>query len=246
MRIPGSRSTYRLPILSFWQQLRAGRLARRWLQLAAGLVVAALAIALMVEARLGLDPWNVLHEGLVKHLGISFGTVTIVSGIIVLVLWVPLRQPLGAGTIVNTLLIGGLIDIALWAVPTPEAWWARVLFLLVGVVLCGAGAAVYLGSHLGPGTAGRADDGACREDRSQHPPGAYRIRGVGAAGRVSVGRDGGNRDGAVRCHDRPADPVLFAPRRGAPRATGGGRGAGLQVGSCCTCDPSTHRLRGDQ
>ena len=102
MRIPGSRSTYRLPILGFWQQLRAGRLVRRWLQLAAGLVVAALAIALMVEARLGLDPWNVLHEGLVKHLGVSFGTVTIVSGIVVLMLWVPLRQPLGAGTIVNT------------------------------------------------------------------------------------------------------------------------------------------------
>jgi len=151
MRISGSTSTYRLPILGFWQQLQAGRLVRRWLQLAAGLVVAALAIALMVEARLGLDPWNVLHEGLVKHLGVSFGTVTIVSGIVVLVLWVPLRQPLGAGTIVNTLLIGGLIDVALWAVPTPEAWWARVLFLLVGVVLCGAGAAVYLGSHLGPG-----------------------------------------------------------------------------------------------
>jgi uncharacterized membrane protein YczE len=151
MRILGSRSTYNLPILGFGQQLRAGRLARRWLQLGAGLVVAALAIALMVEARLGLDPWNVLHEGLVKHLGLSFGTVTIVSGILVLVLWVPLRQPLGAGTIVNTLLIGGLIDVALWAVPTPEAWWARVVFLLVGLVLCGAGAAVYLGSHLGPG-----------------------------------------------------------------------------------------------
>jgi uncharacterized membrane protein YczE len=113
MRISGSTSTYRLPILGFWQQLQAGRLVRRWLQLAAGLVVAALAIALMVEARLGLDPWNVLHEGLVRHLGVSFGTVTIVSGIVVLVLWLPLRQPLGAGTIVNTLLIGGLIDVAL-------------------------------------------------------------------------------------------------------------------------------------
>src|SRR5215217_700220 len=147
----GYPKNYELPTLNLRDQLRAGRQGRRWLQLVVGLVIAALSIAMMVEAHLGLDPWNVLHEGLVKHLGLSFGTVTIVSGILVLVLWVPLRQPLGAGTIVNTLLIGGLIDVALWAVPTPEAWWARIVFLLVGVVLCGAGAAVYLGSHLGPG-----------------------------------------------------------------------------------------------
>jgi uncharacterized membrane protein YczE len=151
MGLPGSPTTYRLPTLGFRQQLRAGRLARRWLQLVMGLLVAALAIAMMVEARLGLDPWSVLHEGLMRHLGTSFGTVTVVSGIIVLLCWIPLRQPLGAGTIVNAVIIGGLIDLSLWAVPTPEELWVRVVYLVVGVVLCGTGAAVYLGSHLGPG-----------------------------------------------------------------------------------------------
>jgi uncharacterized membrane protein YczE len=140
-----------LPTLSFRQQLRAGWLVRRWLQLVVGLLIAAFAIALMVEARLGLDPWTVLHEGLADRTGASFGTVTVVSGIVVLLLWIPLRQPLGAGTIVNTVLIGSVIDAALWALPTPDVLWVRIVFLVVGVVLCGLAAAVYLGSHLGPG-----------------------------------------------------------------------------------------------
>lgn len=151
MRKAESRGSYELPTLDLGEQLRAGRLVRRWLQLTTGLMTAAFSIALMVEAHLGLDPWNALHEGLVHHLGISFGTVTIISGIIVLLLWIPLRQPLGAGTVVNTVLIGGLVDVALWLVPTPEELGLRVVFLLAGVVLCGASGAVYLGSHLGPG-----------------------------------------------------------------------------------------------
>ena len=116
-----------------------------------GLLTAALSISLMIEARLGLDPWNVLHEGLTHLLGVSFGVVTVISGVIVLLLWLPLKQPLGVGTIVNTVLIGGSIDLTLWLVPTPEALWLRVVFLVVGVVLCGLSGAVYLGSHLGPG-----------------------------------------------------------------------------------------------
>jgi uncharacterized membrane protein YczE len=146
-----SSQTYELPSLNVRDQLRAGRHLRRWLQLVVGLVVAALSIAMMVEAHLGLDPWNVLHEGLVKHLGLSFGTVTVISGLVVLLLWIPLRQPLGVGTIVNAVLVGALVDGALWLVPTPDELWLRVMFLLVGVVLCGAAGAVYLGSHLGPG-----------------------------------------------------------------------------------------------
>jgi uncharacterized membrane protein YczE len=151
MRRTESPKTYELPTLNLREQLRAGRHLRRWLQLVVGLVIAALSIAMMVEAHLGLDPWNVLHEGLIQHLGLSFGNVTVISGVVVLLLWIPLRQPLGAGTILNAILVGGLVDAALWLVPTPEELWLRVMFLLVGVVLCGAAAAVYLGSHLGPG-----------------------------------------------------------------------------------------------
>jgi uncharacterized membrane protein YczE len=151
MRRTELAKSYELPSLNLKDQLRAGRHPRRWLQLVVGLMVAALSVAMMVEAHLGLDPWNVLHEGLVKHLGLSFGAVTVLSGVVVLLLWIPLRQPLGAGTIVNAVLIGGMVDVALWLVPTPDELWLRVMFLLVGVVLCGAAGAVYLGSHLGPG-----------------------------------------------------------------------------------------------
>jgi uncharacterized membrane protein YczE len=144
-------SSYRLPTLNFRDTLRAAHPTRRWAQLVAGLLLAASSVALMVEARLGLDPWNALHEGLAERLPLSFGTVAALSGLVVLLLWVPLRQPLGAGTVVNTVLVGLLIDVALWVVPTPQTLVVRGVFLLVGVVLCGAAGAVYLGSHLGPG-----------------------------------------------------------------------------------------------
>src|SRR3954451_23415167 len=124
------RSQYRLPTLGIRQQLQAGRLLRRWLQLLVGLAMAALAIALMVEAHLGLDPWNVLHEGLSHFLPLSFGTVTIVSGLVVLLLWVPLHQPLGLGTVVNTVLVGLLVDVALWVLPTPDSLLVRGVFLV--------------------------------------------------------------------------------------------------------------------
>jgi uncharacterized membrane protein YczE len=142
---------YRLPTLGVRQQLRAGHLSRRWLQLFAGLLMAGFSIGLMVEAHLGLDPWNVMHEGLTYFLPLSFGTVTIVSGLVVLLLWVPLRQPLGLGTVVNLVLVGVLVDVALWVLPTPGALPVRGAFLVVGVVLCAASGAIYLGSHLGPG-----------------------------------------------------------------------------------------------
>jgi uncharacterized membrane protein YczE len=146
-----SRQPYRLPTLGIRQQLRAGRLTRRWLQLFAGLLMAGFSIGLMVEAHLGMDPWNVLHEGLTHFLPLSFGMVTIVSGLAVLLLWVPLRQPLGMGTVVNTVLVGLVVDVSLRALPTPGSLLVRTLFLVVGLVLCGAAGAVYLGSHLGPG-----------------------------------------------------------------------------------------------
>jgi uncharacterized membrane protein YczE len=145
------RPPYRLPSLSIRQQLRAGRLPRRWVQLVAGLLMAGFSIGLMVEAHLGLDPWNMMHEGLAHLLPLSFGAVTIVSGLVVLLLWIPLRQPLGLGTVVNTVLVGLMVDVALAALPTPTSLLVRAGFLVVGVVLCAASGAIYLGSHLGPG-----------------------------------------------------------------------------------------------
>jgi uncharacterized membrane protein YczE len=145
------REPYRLPTLTMRQQLQAGRLTRRTVQLLAGLLMAGLSTGLMVEAHLGLDPWNVMHEGISHYVPLSFGTVTILSGLVVLLLWAPLHQPLGFGTLVNVVLVGLVVDVSLWALPTPRSLLVRVAFLVGGVVLCAAAGAVYLGSHLGPG-----------------------------------------------------------------------------------------------
>ena len=149
--MPRHSPSYQLPTLGFREQLRVGRLTRRSVQLMGGLTAAALSISLMVEARLGLDPWNALHEGITHYLPVSFGVVIILSSLVVLLLWFPLHEPLGVGTVINTVLVGVLTDVALWVVPTPTSLAVRVAFLVVGVVLCGAAGAIYLGSHLGPG-----------------------------------------------------------------------------------------------
>ena len=95
------------------QQLRAGRLPRRVVQLLAGLVLYGVSMAMMIRSTLGLDPWDVFHVGLAAHLPLSFGQVTIVVGALVLLLWVPLRQWPGLGTVANVVVIGLAADAGL-------------------------------------------------------------------------------------------------------------------------------------
>lgn len=108
-------------------------------------------IAVMVLAGLGLGPWDVLHQGLSTRTGIPIGTVGIVIGVVVLVLWVPLRQRLGVGTVLNTILIGLTIDVVLALAPGFEPLWLRWVGMLVGVLLYAGGSALYIGAGLGPG-----------------------------------------------------------------------------------------------
>ncbi|MEO7448163.1 MAG: hypothetical protein ABI336_07800, partial [Humibacillus sp.] len=117
------------------QQLRAGRLPRRVLQLFGGLVLYGVSMAMMIRSTLGLDPWDVFHVGLATHLPISFGQVTIVVGALVLLLWVPLRQWPGLGTVANVVVIGLAADAGLALIGAPEALWARVVMLGSGIVL---------------------------------------------------------------------------------------------------------------
>ncbi|HEX3287922.1 MAG TPA: hypothetical protein VHT50_25455, partial [Mycobacterium sp.] len=126
-------------------------LVRRLVSLYLGLVLFGGSVALMVRAELGLDPWDVLHQGLTRYLPLSFGTVTIIIGAIVLLLWVPLRQWPGLGTVSNVLVIGLAADFGLWALPEPQSLAARIAFLVVAVVANGLAGAAYLGSHFGPG-----------------------------------------------------------------------------------------------
>jgi uncharacterized membrane protein YczE len=129
----------------------ADRLARRLGQLLAGLVLYGISDALLVLGGLGLDPWDVLHQGLARRTGIPIGTWTIIVGAAVLLLWIPLRQRPGIGTACNVIVIGTVIDLVLAVVPAPHALPVRWVSLLAGVALNGVATACYIGAGLGPG-----------------------------------------------------------------------------------------------
>ena len=146
-----SRSGYQLPQLDPLAQLRAGRSARRLVQLAAGLFLYGWSMAMMLQADLGLPPWDVLHQGLTHYLPLSFGMVTIIVGAIVLLLWIPLRQWPGLGTVANVFVIGIAVDLGLAVMSVPDSLPARIALLAGGLVLNGLAGAAYIGSIFGPG-----------------------------------------------------------------------------------------------
>ena len=137
--------------LSPVEQLRAPRLTRRLVQLLLGLALYGGSMALIVRASLGLDPWDVLHAGIVGHTSFSFGTVVVIVGFVVLLLWIPLRQLPGFGTLANVVLIGVACDVALGVISTPDGFWARLAMLVAGVVFNALAGALYIGSQLGTG-----------------------------------------------------------------------------------------------
>ena len=137
--------------LSPRQQLRAGRLPRRIVQLLVGLTLYGVSMAMMIRSTLGLDPWDVFHAGITTHVPMSFGTVTIIVGALVLLLWVPLRQWPGLGTVANVVVIGLAADAGLALIEAPESLWARIVLLASGIVLNGVAGGLYIGSQLGPG-----------------------------------------------------------------------------------------------
>src|SRR5262245_38758649 len=112
---------------------------RPWSRLArlyAGLLAYGVSMALMIESHLGNQPWDVFHQGLARLSGLSIGTMTVIVGAIVLLLWIPLRQRPGIGTVSNVVGIGLAVDGALYVLPTPSALWLRLSFLVAGVLLC--------------------------------------------------------------------------------------------------------------
>ncbi|MBA2419233.1 MAG: hypothetical protein H0V59_09885 [Nocardioidaceae bacterium] len=133
------------------EQLRLGRLGRRLPQLLAGLVLYGFSMAMMVRAELGLDPWDTLHQGLSFYVPLSFGVITIVVGATVLLLWIPLRQKPGLGTLLNVFVVGLAADAGLALLPAPDDLFLRAALLVGGVVFNAVAGAMYIGSHLGPG-----------------------------------------------------------------------------------------------
>jgi uncharacterized membrane protein YczE len=166
---------------------------RRLLRLGAGLVLYGMSIALMLRAGLGVDSWDVLHQGLALATGVPFGGVVIAVSVMVLVLWVPLRQRPGLGTLANAVVVGLVADFALRLLVPARGIAAQLLVLSMGIVANGVATGLYIGAGLGPGPRDGLMTGlAARTRRS--------IRSVRWPGRV------GNT--SLRRVDRPAFPVL--------------------------------------
>jgi uncharacterized membrane protein YczE len=128
-----------------------GRLVRRLTQLYAGLTLYGASSALLVRSGLGLEPWNVLHQGLAELTGLSIGVVLTLVGAGVLLAWIPLRQRPGLGTISNVLIIGMAMDATLALVPDAHGWAPRVGLMGAGIVLNGAATGLYIAARFGPG-----------------------------------------------------------------------------------------------
>jgi uncharacterized membrane protein YczE len=124
---------------------------RRLIQLFAGLVLYGISDSMLLLAGLGVDPWDVLHQGLSRHTGIPVGTWAIIVGALVLLLWIPLRQRPGLGTLCNVILIGAVIDAVLALVPPPHSLPVRAVVMVSGVLLNGVATGLYIGAGLGPG-----------------------------------------------------------------------------------------------
>ena len=126
-------------------------MTRRLFQLYAGLLLYGLSMALQVQAMLGLGPWDVFHEGVAEHTGLSFGTVVILASVAVLLLWIPLKQRPGLGTISNVLVVGLAADLGLAFIPEGGTLPVQLLMLAAGVGLNAVAGAAYLGANFGPG-----------------------------------------------------------------------------------------------
>jgi uncharacterized membrane protein YczE len=127
------------------------RIARRLVQLYAGLTLYGLSMALMIRSGLGLDPWDVLHYGIAKHVPLTFGTVVVVVGALVLLAWIPLRQWPRLGTISNVIVIGPVTDLGLWLLDRPDALWLRIALMVAGIAGNALATSLYIGARFGPG-----------------------------------------------------------------------------------------------
>ena len=123
----------------------------RWAKLLAGLASIGVGVAFTKQANLGLGPWDVLNDGLSQLTGIELGTASIIVGALVLLLWIPIREKPGVGTVTNIVLIGAFMDMALGVVRSASGVLLQSVWLIAGLLLIGLGSVLYLGSQLGAG-----------------------------------------------------------------------------------------------
>lgn len=116
-----------------------------------GLFLYGTGIAFMVRGEIGAAPWDVLSQGIALHVPLSFGVITILTSIVVLVLWLPLRQRYGMGTVLNALLVGPSADVGLFLIPPGQPLWLRICFFVIGLLVLSAATGLYIGARFGPG-----------------------------------------------------------------------------------------------
>ncbi|MEU4067470.1 hypothetical protein AB0F25_34590 [Streptomyces wedmorensis] len=137
--------------LSIASGLHGRHLTRRLVQLYVGLTLYGVSSALLVRSGLGLEPWGVLHQGLAEKSGLTIGVVTIAIGALVLLLWIPIRQRPGLGTVSNVFVIGLAMDGALALLPEFHGLAVRIPLLLLGILLNGVATGLYIAARFGPG-----------------------------------------------------------------------------------------------
>ena len=120
-------------------------------RLVVGLFIYGSGIGLMNQSGLGVPPWDVLHQGLANQLGGTIGIWSVGVAFLVMLPWIPLREPFGIGTILNAILIGVFIDVTISVVPAPESTASRWTLLLAGIIAIGFATGLYIGANLGPG-----------------------------------------------------------------------------------------------
>ena len=142
--------------------LAMDRLFARIAQLLGGLCLYGLSMAMLVRANLGLDPWDVLTQGVAPQIGFRFGVTVNLIGLLVLILWLPLRQRPGLGTVLNIVVIGTVTDVALALISPPHGYAPRIALLVFGIVLNGIAGGAYIGAGLGPGPRDGLMTGICK------------------------------------------------------------------------------------
>ncbi|MEO6102623.1 MAG: hypothetical protein ABIP44_03165 [Pseudoxanthomonas sp.] len=125
--------------------------ARRLVQLVLGLFLYGIGISLMVRASIGIAPWDVLTQGVSKQTGLSFGLLTNLIGVVVLLLWIPIRQKPGLGTVLNVLLIGPSAQLGLWLLPQFEGASQQIPVFVAGLSVLALATGMYIGANFGPG-----------------------------------------------------------------------------------------------
>jgi uncharacterized membrane protein YczE len=123
----------------------------RWFKLAMGLSIFGVGVALMIDARVGVPPWDVLHQGVARLTGLRIGTVTMLMAIPILSVWALLRERPGIGTVANALIIGPVVNMTLPLLPSFETLWMQLAQMIAGVLVVALGTAIYIGAALGPG-----------------------------------------------------------------------------------------------